>query len=343
MEHPSSPPPPPPGAALLQLLVGRWISQGISTAAELGLADVLAGGALAPDAIAARIDAHAPTLRRLLRALASVGIFVEDADGRFANTPLSEMLRSDVAGSLRGMAQHVGHPASVRAWTDLTASVRTGEPAFRRVHGKEFFEHLEEAPDHAAAFDHAMHGVSGTETAAVLDAYDFNGTRVLVDVGGGDGTLLRAILGRHPELRGVVYDLESVVARTRARLGAYPEGPRMQVVGGSFFESVPAAGDTFLLKHIIHDWNDERCLTILRNIRRVIPADGRLLIIDAVLQPGNDPHFGKILDLEMIALTEGGCERTEAEFAALLTASGFVLAKVVPTAAPTSIVDARPG
>jgi hypothetical protein len=230
----------------------------------------------------------------------------------------------------------------VLAWNDLTTSIRTGEPAFRRVHGKSFFEHLESAPDHAAAFDHAMHGVSSTETAGLLASYDFAGARVLVDVGGGDGTLLRAILGKHPALRGVVYDLEHVVARTRAHLADTPEGARMEVASGSFFDSVPPAGDTFLLKHILHDWSDDHCLRILRNIRQAIPADGRVLIIESVLQPGNEPHFGKILDLEMIAITEGGCERTEAEFAALLDATGFRLARVVPSDAPTSVVEARP-
>ena len=338
----TAPPQPPPGAAILQMLVGRWVSQAISSAAELGVADALKDGSLTPADIAARIGAHGPSVRRLLRALASVGIFAEDAEGRFHQTPLSEALRTDVPGSLNGMARHVGAPASVRAWNDLTTSIRTGEPAFRRVYGKSFFEHLESAPDHAAAFDHAMHGVSSTETAALLASYDFTGARVLVDVGGGDGTLLRAILGKHPALRGVVYDLEHVVARTRARLADTPEGARMEVASGSFFDSVPPAGDTFLLKHILHDWSDDHCVRILRNIRQAIPTEGRLLIIESVIQPGNDPHLGKILDLEMIALTEGGCERTEAEFAALLDATGFRLARVVPTEAPTSVVEASP-
>ena len=333
---------PPPGLVLLQMLTGRWVSQAITAAADLGIADVVTADGLTPDAIAARVGAHGPSVHRLLRALASVGIFAEDNRGRFRHTPLSEALRTGVPGSVRGMAHHVGSRAATAAWADLTTSIRTGEPAFRRVHGKSFFDYLATAPEDAAAFDAAMHGVSSTETFAVLAAYDFSDAGTLVDVGGGDGTLLRAILAKHPGLRGVIYDLEHVVARAREHNAGTPEGTRITTAPGSFFESVPKGGDTYLLKHILHDWDDERCLQILRNCRLVLPAKGRLVIIESVISPGNDPAFGKILDLEMIAITEGGAERTEAQYAALLEAAGFRLARVVPTAAPTSVVEARP-
>ena len=324
------------------MLVGRWMSQAISAAAELGIADVLVDGPKTPEEIAARVGAHAPSVRRLLRALASGGVFAEDARGAFAQTPLSETLRADVPGSLRGMAIHVGAPASLAAWAELPTSIRTGEPAFRRVHGKSFFEHLETATDHAKAFDHAMHGVSSTEIPAVLAAYDFADAGVVVDVGGGDGTLLAAVLERWPTLRGIIADLPHVIARTRDRLRASPLRDRIELAESSFFESVPGGGDTYLLKHIIHDWNDELSATILRNVRRVVASRGRVLLIESVIVPGNAPDFGKLLDLEMIAITEGGLERTEREFAALLEATGFELTRVVQTESAVAVIEGRP-
>jgi hypothetical protein len=332
----------PPNLTILQMLAGRWVSQAISTAAHLGVADALAGGPQAPEAIAERIGAHAPTLRRLLRALASVGIFAEDDAGRFRQTPASEVLRADVPGSLRGMAMYMGSRAAALAWADLPASVRTGEPAFRRVHGKSFFEHLGASPDDARAFDRGMHGVSSGEIPAILAAYDFGAFGTIVDVGGGDGTLLAAILDRHPGPRGVLVDVPHALEHARERLRASPHGARIELVPGSFFEAVPPGGDAYLLKHIVHDWDDERAVQILRSCRRAMPAHARLLVIDAVLQPGNDPHFGKLLDLEMLAITEGGRERTEREHAALLEAAGLRLARVVPTLAPPALVEAVP-
>lgn len=332
----------PPGLVVLRMLTGRWVSQAITAAADLGIADVLPAEGLTPDAIGAKIEAHGPSVRRLLRALASVGVFVEDAQGRFRHTALSEALRSHVPGSIRGMAHHVGSKASTAAWADLTTSIRTGEPAFRRVHGKSFFDYLGTAPEDAAAFDDAMHGVSSTEIAAVLAAYDFSDCGTLVDVGGGDGTLLRAILAKHTNLRGAVYDLDHVVARTMERVHDAPEGARITTAAGSFFDSVPKGGDTYLLKHILHDWDDARCLQVLRNCRAAISAGGRVLVIESVITSGNEPSFGKLLDLEMIAITEGGIERTEKEFAALFEATGFKLARVVRTPAEPCVVEARP-
>jgi hypothetical protein len=332
----------PPEAALLQMLTGRWVSQAISAAAELGVADALAGGPRTAEQLAPVLSAHASTLRRLLRALASVGVFGEDAQGRFHQTPVSHLLRAGVAGSLRGMACYVGSDAATRAWGELVHSVRSGDPAFRRVHGRSFFEHLRDAPAEAAAFDAGMHGVSMTEIPALLDAYDFGELDRIVDVGGGDGTLLTAILERHARPRGVLYDLAHVVARARARLAGGPHAARLEFAEGSFFEAVPAGGSAYLLKHIVHDWSDELSVRILHCCRRSIPADGRLLLVEAVLESGSAQPFGQLLDLEMLVMTEGGRERTESEFADLLSAAGFALERVVGTRAPTSLVEARP-
>lgn len=324
------------------MVTGRWVSQAITAAADLGVADVLPAEGLTPDAIASTIGAHGPSVRRLLRALASVGVFEEDAQGRFRHTPLSEALKSHVPGSIRGMAHHVGSKVATAAWADLTTSVRTGEPAFRRLYGKSFFEYLASAPEDAAAFDDAMHGVSSTSIPAILAAYDFSDCGTLVDVGGGDGTLLRAILAKHTGLRGAVYDVDHVVARTKERVHDAPEGSRITTAAGSFFDSVPKGGDTYLLKHILHDWDDARCLQILRNVRASISAKGRVLVIESVISPGNDPSLGKLLDLEMLAIAEGGMERTEQEFAALFEATGFELTRVVRTQAEPCVVEGRP-
>jgi hypothetical protein len=338
----SAPPEPPPAAVLMQMVVGRWVSQTISAAAELGIADVLHSGPLTPDAIAAKIGAHGPSLHRLLRTLASLGVFAEDAEGRFHQTPLSEPLRSDVPGSLRGWARYAGSRVAVLAWADLATSIHLGEPAFRRVHGKSFFDYLATAPADAAIFDQAMHAVSSSEIPAILAAYDFSDAGTIVDVGGGDGTLLAAILDKHPAVRGILYDLDHVVARARERLAGTAIAARIEIKAGSFFDAAPPGGDAYLLKHILHDWSDEQCVQILRHCRRVIPASGRLLIVESVITPGNDPGFGKLLDLEMIAITEGGRERTEAEFAALFAAAGFRLARVVASNASPAVVVGRP-
>ena len=335
-------PGPTPLQTMLLMVTARWVSQAISTAAVLGIADVVADEAKTPEAIAPAIGAHAPSVRRLLRALASVGIFAEDGRGRFGNTAFSEVLRSDVAGSIRGMAMHVGSRAAVLAWSDLATSVRTGEPAFRRVHGKSFFEHLASAPEESRAFDHAMHGVSSTEIPAVLAAYDLGTADRIVDVGGGDGTLLAAILDRHPPPRAVLYDLPHVVATARERLRGSRHRERVEFVEGSFFDAVPEGGDAYLLKHILHDWSDELALQILRHCRRAVAPRGRVVIIESVIQPGNAPDFGKLLDLEMIAITEGGRERNADEFADLLATAGFRLSRIVPTASPTSVIEALP-
>ncbi len=341
-DRPETPADVPPAAVVMQMVVGRWVAQAIAAAAELGIADVLHEGPLTPTAIAAKIGAHADSLHRFLRALASVGIFAEDADGRFHQTPLSATLRAGIPGSLRGWARYAGSRPALLAWADLATSIRTGEPAFRRVFGKSFFEYLATAPADAAAFDDAMHGISSTEIPAVLAAYDFGDCGTIVDVGGGDGTLLAAILEKHAGVRGIVYDLDHVVARTRTRLAGTPLEKRIAVETGSFFDTIPTGGDTYLMKHILHDWSDEQCVQILRHCRRAIPATGRLLIVEAVIAPGNDPGFEKLLDIEMIAITEGGRERTEKQFAALFDASGFRLQRVVTTEGPPRVVEARP-
>lgn len=320
---------------MMQMLTGYWVSASLALAAKLGIADLLKDGPKTADVLAGSTRTSARPLYRLLRALASVGVFAEDEQGRFANTELSECLRADVPFSQRGMAIMNGDE-HFRAWAELEYSIRTGRTAFDEVFGKPVFDYLAEHPEQAKIFDEAMVGVHGRESAAMCDAYDFGGFRTLVDVGGGNGSLLWTVLERTPGLRGVLYDLPHVVERARPKLH-----PRCEAISGTFFDAVPAGGDAYLMRHIIHDWDEEKCLRILGNVRKVIPAEGKLLVVEGVVPPGNGPSFTKLLDLNMLVIP-GGMERTEAEYRELFMKGGFRLTRVVPTAGEVSVIEVAP-
>jgi hypothetical protein len=329
-----------PSQVMAQMLSGYWISSCLCLAAKLGLADLLAAGPRSADDLAHATGTHGPSLYRLLRALASVGVFAEDEQGRFALTPLAEPLRSDVPESKRALAVMMGDE-QYRCWGELEYSVRTGKTAFEHLYGKPVFDYLAEHPDKARNFDQAMVGVHGRESAAMCDAYDFSGFGTLVDVGGGNGSTISVVLQRAPNLRGILFDLPHVVERARADLESAGLAGRCRTVGGSFFEGVPAGGDAYLLRHIIHDWDEEKCRTILGNVRRVVPATGKLLVVEGVIPPGNDPSFTKLLDLTMLVMP-GGKERTEAEYRALYEQSGFRLTRIVPTRSEVSVIEGVP-
>ena len=329
---------PSPAQAIRQLSTGVWTAQALWAAACLGVADHLASGPKTPDQLAAATGTLARPLYRVLRALACVGVFAEQPDGRFVNTPASETLRSDVPGSLRAYVVFVGQPWHVAAYGELLHSLRTGRPAVERVVGKLIWEFFASDAEQERLFNEGMTGIIGETVEAVREAYDFAGVQTLVDVGGGHGLLLGTILAANPALRGVLFDQPSVVggaAATFARLGVTA---RVSAVGGDFFKEVPR-GDAYILSHIIHDWDDERSIAILRTIHRCAAPGARLLLAEAVIPPGNAFSFGKLLDLEMLALP-GGVERTEAEYRSLLRAGGFRLARVLPTRAPTNVVEA---
>jgi hypothetical protein len=264
----------------------------------------------------------------------------EDDQGRFALTELAGCLRRDVPGSQWALAMMMGEE-HYRAWGELEYSIRTGKTAFDHVFGKPIFDHLGERPEQARVFDQAMVGVHGQESAAMCDAYDFSTFGTVVDVGGGNGSLISTILQRTPKLRGILYDLPHVVERARANLTAAGVADRCATVGGSFFAGVPAGGDAYLMRHIIHDWDDERSLTILGHVRRVIPPAGKLLVGEGVVPPGNGPSFTKLLDLNMLVIP-GGKERTEAEYRALFRQAGFRLTRIVPTRSEVSIIEGEP-
>lgn len=330
----------PPTAQLGQMITGYWQSQAIYVAAELGVADLLGDGPRPISELAERTQAEPEALFRLLRALASVGIFVETSPQTFGLTPLAELLRSDAPESMRSLARMAGGE-QFQAWGDLLYSVRTGRTAFEHRFGVPVFDFLAANPEQARIFDGAMVGIHGRETAAVIDAYDFSGVRLLADIGGGNGSNLVAILQAQPQLRGVLFDLPHVVEHARPNIERAGVSNRCEAVGGSFFEDVPPGADAYLMRHIIHDWNDEQSLTILRCIRRRITAEGRLLIIEAVIPPGNEPFQSKFLDLTMLAIP-GGKERTREEYDRLLSAAGFRLSRIVPTVTEMSVIESVP-
>jgi O-methyltransferase domain len=337
---PDMPPAPPPEVHLTQLIFGKWVSMAVAVAAKLRLADKLIAGPKSVADLATETNTHTESLYRLMRALASVGVFTSDDAGKFALTPVGELLRSGVKGSMRGVADYCGSVWSWRAWEAAETSVRTGRTAFNEVFGEGCFDYLAKHPTEQAVFDEGMTGFSAAEADAVVAAYDFGGFGTLIDVGGGHGHLLGTILKKTPKLRGVVFDAQHVVAGAPARLAEMGVADRCQAEGGDFFKAIPAGGDAYILKHIIHDWNDADSGTILRNIRKVAKLGTKLLLVELVIPPGDVPHPGKLLDLEMLIVASGK-ERTEAEYAKLVADAGFRLTRIVPTQGPASVVEAE--
>ncbi|MFN7944915.1 MAG: methyltransferase [Blastocatellia bacterium] len=333
--------PVPPPQAMLQMITGFWVSQTIHAAARLGLADLVKDGPKTAAEMAAATNAHAPSLYRVLRALASIGVFVEDDQGRFATTPLAATLETDAPGTLRWMAMAELGQEHFPAWGNLLHSVRTGETAFDNYFGQDPWTYYSQHPEEAQVFNNAMTGLTGMVHQAVLNAYDFSGITKMVDVAGGHGGQLSAILRQYPSMQGVLFDLPHVIANAGPLLDAAGVRERCELVSGDFFHSVPAGGDAYMMKWIIHDWDDERSVTILKNCRRAMVEGGRLLLVEMVVQPGNGPDLSKFMDLNMMVMT-GGCERTAAQFSNLFSRAGFTLTRIVPTESMFCLIEARP-
>ena len=331
----------PPEGHIMQLAMGGFAAQAVYVAAKLGIADLVTDGPKRSAELAAASGADERALYRLLRSLASLGVFTEVADKTFANTPASETLIADSPTSMRAMILMIGDPEHGRVINDLEYSVLTGKPAWEHVHGVTVFDYFFKTnKELGEIFNQAMTSGSHAQITAVLDAYDFSAFRTIADIAGGHGHLVGGILRRYPEATGVLFDLGVVLAGARERLRSYGVEERVELVEGDFFADIPVVADAYLLKHIIHDWDDAKCQTILGNIRRSMPEDGRVLIIDAVIAPGNEPHPGKLLDLEML-IAPGGLERTATEFESLLSRSGLELTRIVPTASPVSVIEAK--
>ncbi len=326
---------------MMQMIGGHWIARAVQVLAQIGVADRMKGGPKSAAELAAATGMHAGSLERLMRAATMFGVFAPAPGGKYALTPVGDTLRSDTPNSLRNFASFFAEPWYWQVWTEFLHSVKTGEPAFTKVHGAPAFEWFAKHPTAVEVFSKAMTSFTRQIGTAVADAYDFGRIHTLVDVGGGHGTLIAAILKSNPTMRGVVYDLLQVVEGAKPALGQAGLGNRTECIGGNFFDSVPP-GDGHILKHIIHDWSDAQCVTILRHCRASMPRDGRVLVVEAVIPDGPEPHFGKLLDLEMLAMTQGGRERTAGEFSELLGRAGFKLARIVPTKSPVCVIEGTP-
>ena len=331
----------PPHVQLIQMCAGAWVSAALYAAAKLALADHLADGPRSALELARVTGTHEPSLYRFLRTLSNFGIVTQVDGPRFALTPLGEALKTGAPGAARSTLIAFGEPGFWRAWEEILYSLQTGKPGFDKAWGMPLFDYLGQHPEAASYFSEAMVGFHGSEPPTVAEAYDFSDIKTVVDVGGASGNMLGALLTRHPSLRGVLFDLPHVVRDATATLKARGIADRVTIETGSFFERVPAGGDAYVLSHIIHDWSEEQCLTILGHCRTAMGPTGRLLIVETVLPEGNAPHQGKLQDLVMLVFP-GGQERTEAEYAALLAKGGFQLRRVIPTTSVVSIVEAVP-
>jgi len=328
----------PPQLAILQMASGYWVSQSLYVAAKLGIADLLKDSPKSCDELATATGTNAPSLYRVLRALASLGVFAETQPNHFTLTPLAACLQSDVPNSFRAyvIMQNEEH---YQAWGELMHSVQTGGSSFEHIYGMNFFEYYAQNPESAKIFDESMTNLSVIHSAAIAPSYDFSSIQTLVDVGGGEGLLIASILKSNPTLKGVLFDRPHVIERAKRFLEAEGVLERCQLAAGNFFESVPEGGDAYILKYIIHDWDDERAIAILKQCHKVMPANGKILVAEQVIPPGNEPFMGKLLDLQMLVMTDGGRERTEAEYIALFEKAGFKLTRIVPTQDDVSLIE----
>ena len=338
-QHPSGAAPAPPAHAVLTTLaMGSFVAQALYVAAKLGVADLLADGQRPVVELAAETSSHERSLYRVLRSLASVGVFREAEPNVFALTPLAEALRTDVPGSARSAAIFMGEEWHWRVIGNMLHSVRTGKPAWEQTLGLEVFDYFGANPEQAALFNATMTEMSASDAPAIVEAYDYAQFSKLADIAGGHGFLLAQVLKATPGLRGLLFDLPQVLEGAGALLEREGVADRVELASGDFFTSVPEGADGYLMKHIIHDWDDERSVTILKNVRDAMPESGKVLIVEMVVPETPEPHPSTLLDLEML-VSPGGVERTAAEYRELFAAAGLRLSRIVPTASPFSIVE----
>lgn len=323
---------------ILQLAIGYWLSKALFCAAKSGVADDLAQGPRPVAELANNAEVDRENLHRILRALASVGIFRESAPGVFGLTPKAEYLRADHPESVKHFVTMVGDDL-FEVWCDIYHALETGESAVHKRFGRDFFSHLAGELQKSQLFDRAMQEVHGGETALMLAHYDFARHGRVLDIGGGNGSTLRGILEAHPHLSGALFDLPQVVEAARRQLERSPVAERIELHTGDFFREVPGQADCIVLRHVLHDWNDERSALILRNAGRALAAGGSLLVVEKVITPGNEPSFAKLLDLNMMAI--GGKERDEAQYRELLSQAGLTLHRIHETLGPIDLIEAR--
>lgn len=332
----------PPQLAMIQMATSFWMPLAIHTAAKWRVADFLEDGPKTATELARLTNTQEDPLRRLLRSLSSLGVFSETEDGRYAQTPLSQTLRSGVPGSLRDFVLMVCSDWYWRAWGQLPHSIKTAQPGFDHVFGQPVFEYLSQHPEDATIFNGAMTGFSAMSGAEVApERYDFSGVKTVVDVAGGHGSFLARVLKTHPHLRGVLFDQPAVIEEARTKLAESGVADRCTLLGGDFFASVPEGQDLYMMKMVIHDWPDDRALRILRNCHGAMRKDSRLLLIEELMPARAVPGPQHFIDLAMLTLL-GSKVRTEKEFQHLLTQAGFELTRTLDLVHGFAILEARP-
>ncbi|MEU0442955.1 methyltransferase [Streptomyces sp. NPDC006186] len=327
--------------ALLHLIQGAVVTQALSVAARLGVADVLAGGPLSVEEIAARVGSDAKATHRVLRALAGHGVFAVGPDGRYANTPLSDKLREDAPDTMRGFALLMNHPTLWEEWGHLYDTVETGEPNLPKLRGVGALDFFHANPDYARVFFQAFGELSASETDPILAAYDFSGFGTVVDVIAGRGNLLAGILRQAPDTKGILYDSKIATVDSPALFEAAGVADRLTIEHGGYLDKLPAGGDAYVFKHIIHDFSEADAVTALRNAREAIAPGGKLLVIEYVIPEHNEKHLGNTIDLWLMLML-GAQERTLAEYTELFARAGFKLTRAVPTSAPISVIEGIP-
>lgn len=327
---------------LMQMLTGFWVSQSICAAAELGIADQVKAGPKSISALATALNAHEENLYRLMRALASLGIFQESEGRVFALTPLAALLQSDIPNSMRPIARMLGKE-NYTAWGQIYDAVKEGKSPFVSAYGMPIYEYFTQHPDSAELFNAAMTALVSNDNAAILDSYDFNRFSTIVDIGGGHGMLLAAILKRYTNPSAILFDLPQVAVNATPILKEAGVEARCTIQTGNFFETIPVGGEAYLISRVLHGFSDEDSATILRNVHDVIPADGTLMLMEFLLEPGNDPSTArtKLMDVNMMVFAPGGRDRTLDEYQQLLQAGGFQFTRVTPTSSGIAIIEAR--
>jgi len=332
---------PPPAEQIFQLVLGYMPAMALNIVARLGVADQIEKEPKAIADLAKAAGVHENALYRLMRALASVGVFHEATGRRFEHTPGSELLRQDHPASIRPMTVWMSDPFHFRCYADLMNSIQTGQPSAEKTLGQPVFEYFRDNADESEVFNDAMVSFTNFSIPAILEAYDFSGIQKLVDVGGGHGSVVGRILQKYSSMRGILYDLDHVVAGAKGLLSSLGVADRCDVVAGNFFDSVPTGGDAYIMKHIIHDWDDDKCRIILGHIRQALSgrSNGQLLLLESIVPGLNEPAMSKWIDLEMM-IFPGGRERTEEEFQKLFASAGFKLARITPTKSPLAVIEA---
>jgi hypothetical protein len=325
---------------LMQLLAGAWVTQSIATAARLGIPDALAAGPMTVDELAAKSGANRGATKRLMRMLTGIGVFAVQ-NGRYALNPVSDRLRDETPGSLKHMFIAETDTVHWRSWEKSADAVRTGLPRPKPVFGVPAFEYYGQHKDEGEQFGRAMANISGFASKAVLDAYDFGGLKTIMDVGGGNGSMVRTILEKYPQAQGIVADLPYIADQANAAIRESGLSERCRFEPTDFFQSVPKGADGHLLKFILHDWNDDECASILRNCRAAIVPGGRLMVLEVVVPDAPGPDFSHVMDLNMLVMT-GGMERTAAEYEALFARGGWRLKRIVPSHSPFSVIEGEP-